>query len=261
MIIGISGKKNSGKDELGKILQWKLTRPDIAFSSFLLLPKYDRDFLWNTKQFASKVKEIVALLIGCTVEDLENREFKESPLGKHWERYVVYLEDEFGSVNQVYLCSTYEEVQEKYGEEIGYRFEKQELTPRMLLQLVGTDAGRKLIHPEIWINSLFADYDNNFHATKFSVRQGFNDPRYPNWIITDVRFPNEVQSIISRGGTVVRIERENNIIKNTATNLHESETALDNFNFEFVVKNDGTLEDLRNNKVVKTVADFAYQLK
>jgi hypothetical protein len=36
---------------------------------------------------------------------------------------------------------------------------------------------------------------------------------------------------------------------------------LDNFNFEFVVKNDGTLEDLRNNKVVKTVADFAYQLK
>ena len=32
------------------------------------------------------------------------------------------------------------------------------LTPRKLLQLLGTDCGRDIIHPNIWVNALFADY-------------------------------------------------------------------------------------------------------
>ena len=31
-------------------------------------------------------------------------------------------------------------------------------TPRLLLQLLGTDAGRNIVHPNIWVNALMSDY-------------------------------------------------------------------------------------------------------
>ena len=31
---------------------------------------------------------------------------------------------------------------------------------------------------------------------------------YPNWIITDVRFPNEADAIKGRGGIIIRVNRK-----------------------------------------------------
>lgn len=109
------------------------------------------------------------------MSDLENQEFKNKKLSSEW----------------------------------GVWGEKNTLTPRKLLQIIGTEAGRKLIHPDIWVNSLFSSY-----------KEGLN------WVITDVRFKNEAQIIKNKGGILIKITREELLSNSTP---HISETALDNY--------------------------------
>jgi len=73
----------------------------------------------------------------------------------------------------------------------------------------------------------------------------------PNWIITDCRFPNEAEAIKKRGGILVRIQRDG--IK--PINPHISETALDGFSFDYVIKNNGTIPEL-----IEIVTRFIYAL-
>lgn len=61
---------------------------------------------------------------------------------------------------------------------------------REFIQVLGTDAMRKVIHPNIWVNALFSEFTDD-----------------SKWIITDVRFPNEVEKIKEKGGIIIRIGR------------------------------------------------------
>jgi hypothetical protein len=59
-------------------------------------------------------------------------------------------------------------------------------------------------------------------------------------IITDVRFPNEVQAVKDAGGLVVRIERGNR--SKVSNQEHPSETALDGYiDWDVLLLNDDTL--------------------
>ena len=97
-----------------------------------------------------------------------------------------------------------------------------DFTPRDAMVLVGTEFGRNMIHPNIWIETLFNRYDKN-----------------KDLLITDLRFPNEYDEIKKRGGIVIRINR---FYKNNSD--HISECALDNHNFDYVIDNNSTLYDL-----------------
>ena len=59
------------------------------------------------------------------------------------------------------------------------------------------------------------------------------DKGYPSWIITDVRFPNEVDRIKDLGGIIIKVRRnENN------KDQHESNTALNGYNkFDYTIDN------------------------
>jgi hypothetical protein len=63
----------------------------------------------------------------------------------------------------------------------------------------------------------------------------------PNWLITDCRFPNELEAITSRNGICIRIVRPDN--PHPQSN-HESETALDGVELLTII-NDGSLDQLR----------------
>lgn len=65
-------------------------------------------------------------------------------------------------------------------------------TPRMALQLIGTDAMRDVFHSDIWVFSLLAE---------LRVR------KVEKAVITDCRFPNEIDLVKQMGGTVIRIQR------------------------------------------------------
>jgi len=66
-----------------------------------------------------------------------------------------------------------------------------EITPRLMLQLWGTEVCRQGFHDDIWIASL----ENKMRKTEDDI------------VISDVRFPNEIKAIHNAGGKVVRIVR------------------------------------------------------
>ena len=261
-LIGISGKIGSGKDTVGKILQAFTTEEnmngvagelghDMLKDPSIIKPVLNGN-LWygiNTyqiKKYADKLKDIVCLLIGCTRKQLEDREFKEQELGKEWTLYRTT--SSWGAPDELSFTPT------------GAIHEKKErLTPRKLLQLLGTECGRQIIHPNIWVNALFADYKPKIEKFKTGVKDSnieeeiYEQPEYPNWIITDVRFPNEAKAIKDRGGIVIRVERPfkgNDSYKNKGIreivkiDSHPSETALDDYKFDHVIDNNGSMEEL-----------------
>lgn len=137
---------------------------------------------------------------------------------------------------------------------------------REILQFVGTEIGRNTFGNNIWINALFADYIGHCNSQFCLSTKQCPDEHitkdcnaiYPNWIITDTRFPNELQAIKERNGIVIRINRnryptERDDIKLTqraetflSGNIpeHESETALDNAEFDYVIDNNSDIPQL-----------------
>jgi hypothetical protein len=71
------------------------------------------------------------------------------------------------------------------------RLNMPDLTPRLMLQLWGTEVCRNGFHDDIWIASL----ENKMRKTSDNI------------VISDVRFPNEIKAIHNAGGIVVRIKR------------------------------------------------------
>lgn len=271
MIISISGKINSGKDTIGKILQILLNNPHLNNEGVLSFLKRDMNFdspyhkSWQIKKFADKLKDIVCLLIGCTREQLEDREFKEKELGKEWDFYQPV---KFGIKGFVLDANVI------YDEKLYRGLVKQKMTPRLLLQLLGTECGRQIIHPNIWVNALMSEYKTevipnenygsnrtkpeNWVITKEEEQEYLLDNSHwvykyeidvisPNWIITDMRFPNELKAVEDRGGITIRVNRKLDRplkIEEINSGFHPSETALDNAKFDYVIDNSGSLEEL-----------------
>ena len=99
-------------------------------------------------------------------------------------------------------------------------------TPREILQYVGTDIGRNLIGENVWI-----DYF-----------QKMDKPE--KMVVTDVRFPNEVDAIQQLGGIVIRLNRK--ATKHKSAKLHESESMVESLEVDHEIQNTTTKEYLHN---------------
>jgi hypothetical protein len=127
------------------------------------------------------------------------------------------------------------------------RLDMPTLTPRWVLQFWGTEVCRRSFHDDIWIASL----ENKLRNSKDNV------------VISDCRFPNEIKSIKEAGGIIVWVKRgelpewyniavEANQGNSIAANdlkmkkIHASETAWVGTQFDFVIDNSGSIEDLFN---------------
>lgn len=261
-IIGISGKIRSGKDTVGKIIQYlEAEKRDKDRNGKGLVPFIDALKTWDSderhseriyneqhihnfstfhiKKFGSSLKDIVCIITGCTREDLESQEFKEKELGREWWTYNKF--DSGTSAKPKFTtrpCYVTEEVLEELGEN---RINKP--TYRWLLQNIGTECGRNIIGENVWINALFSKYKDNY--TSNNQVRGFGEWTRPKWIITDVRFPNELKAIKDRKGITIRVERDYVLRgEENPNNQHSSETALDSVEFQYTIINDGTIEEL-----------------
>lgn len=264
-LIAISGKIGAGKDSVGNIIRY-LSHPKYKEDSNLYLLKDIEDFLthnsldtqetYQIKKFAGKLKDIVCILLGCSRVQLEDRVFKNKKLGEDWWYWKI-----FTNKNDItkYLLLDYKESNFETLKEGGNQFILEKLTPRKILQLLGTEAGRQIIHPNIWVSSLFSDYkasethkvpryydDNNQKG--LSGYEGIWE--YPKWLITDCRFPNEADAVKRRGGIIIRVNRSNQDLEGLT--VHPSETSLDDYkDFDFIINNNGSEEDLIN--IVKRI--------
>ena len=206
MIIGISGKIGTGKDTVGSIIKYWLNYADKgkagSYSSYLLMDHWYNPDDWVIKKFADKLKQIASILTGVSLGKLEDRNFKNSYMPSCWNK-----------VKQMTECDGDDGVD-------GYSI--MPMTYRQFLQELGTEAIRNGLHENTWVNALMQQYDRN----------------ESNWIITDVRFPNEYKAIIEAGGIMIRVQRDG--VKDT----HPSETSLDHHQFDYTLYNSGDMEML-----------------
>ena len=125
------------------------------------------------------------------------------------------------------------------------RLDMPTLTPRWVLQYWGTEVCRRGFHDDIWIASL----ENKLRNSKDNV------------VITDCRFPNEISSLRNAGGKIIWVTRgdlpdwynlalEANKGYNLAfqelkrLKIHSSETSWVGTDFDAVIDNNGTIDDL-----------------
>jgi hypothetical protein len=102
---------------------------------------------------------------------------------------------------------------------------------RRLLQRTGTEAGRKVLGAQVWVDALMREFD----------------PVNEALVVTDCRFSNEADAIRKAGGVIVRVNRPGVGPKADPGGwVHESEVALDGYDFDVVIDNDGTVEDLHD---------------
>jgi hypothetical protein len=124
------------------------------------------------------------------------------------------------------------------------------ITPRWILQHWGTEVCRRAFHDDIWIASL----ENKLRTSQDDV------------VISDCRFPNEIRAIRDQGGVVIRVVRgpepewyDDAVAVNagpknmrwaiakeamTNRNIHASETAWVGTDFNAVIDNNGTMDQL-----------------
>ncbi len=113
------------------------------------------------------------------------------------------------------------------------------LTPRLILQTLGTEWGRRL-HADIWVDSC---WENILFETQHM---------WQKWVITDCRFLNEIRGTKRRGGVVVKLLRGFEEAKERAAqsgnaDIHPSEAELlevPDSEFDWIIDNTGPLEDL-----------------
>ena len=153
MIIGISGKKGHGKDTVAKIIQgFDIWKKNLALQTeYPLSNVFVRAYVlnrvsiyvssWQVKKFASTLKEIVSILTGFTIEDLEKEEIKNTNLflsykllNKKANTFEIFasmedLVERLNHLRTVYLdVYSAEEVNDLFVQETIY------VTPRLLLQ-------------------------------------------------------------------------------------------------------------------------------
>lgn len=248
MIIGISGYIGSGKDLVGKIIQYLIAYNDANYS----YPKSEYDFnsyckstnikqsKWQIHKFADALKDIVCILTGCTREQLEDINFKNSKLSNEWTWNR-------GKRN----CTPHSKCNEFNGPKCNnyyhcFRDVIVEYTYRDVLQKLGTDLLRNQLHENVWVNALFSKYKAIGDYPIFEGDKYIKDEYvYPNWIISDCRFPNEAQAIKERNGIIIRVQRNQDLEKFESMKVkHISETALDTYKFDYIIDNNSTIDDL-----------------
>jgi hypothetical protein len=126
---------------------------------------------------------------------------------------------------------------------------KKTITPRLVLQWMGTEAGRNVFGKDLWVGALLRSLD----TTK-------------DYVITDVRFPNEIEMVMHVGGKLAQIMRGERpawystaVAINEANNwdgtvqtmpqypeVHYSEWAwIGHPLLQTVIRNDGTVQELQ----------------
>jgi len=140
----------------------------------------------------------------------------------------------------------------EWREKIDYGWSKiigKEISPRIAMQLFGTECIRNVFHPNVWSASLIKRYETFYHDV----------------VVTDCRFKNEIKSIKDAGGYIIKVKRGDNPewyerykkhinnplkIKELRDNgiiPHVSETDWIGSKFDIIIENNNSLMDLYAN--------------
>jgi hypothetical protein len=129
-----------------------------------------------------------------------------------------------------------EQPDEWWSERLGF-----ETSPRSMLQFMGTEVMRNNLHPEIWV---LATENRMFNMEKMFFE--LNVGKKPDFVISDVRFPNEIAMIRRNGGKIWHVQRGPlpEWFGKDDLSIHESERAWNNEPMDATIYNNGTIEQM-----------------
>ena len=114
-------------------------------------------------------------------------------------------------------------------------------SPRQLLQTLGTEWGRGLVHPDIWVRAAMREAKARRDIGVGSV-------------FSDVRFNNEASAIREAGGRVFLVIRPSYECLAADAATHSSEAGIRDDLVDAIIVNDGDLVQLRE-RVVRAIMD------
>ena len=167
------------------------------------------------KDTAAKMLEVLYANPDISYEDFANKRYKNFA-----DIQIVHFADSLKETTQVLFRIGEWETNTQEGKKTTINWIGK--TVRELLQGIGQGL-RDAIDPNLWVKILFA-----------------NTEGWTNYIIADVRYPNEIKAIKERNGVLIRIDR-----KGAGAGNHSSETALDDYKeWDVHIENNGSIEDL-----------------
>ena len=179
-----------------------------------LLDEYVHPYI-KVYSFADPLKSICMQVLGLSYEQCYGKdEDKNTETDLQWQNMPGVITPVLASMlDKGQPTITNEHLKKEYGIDVhqtGY------MTAREVLQYVGSNLFRKMSN-DVWVDTTLRkiEKDNPMVA-----------------IVSDVRFPNEVEGIQQNGGSVIRLTRAPH------PDTHISETALDDYEgFDYVLDN------------------------
>lgn len=256
-LVGISGKKYSGKSTTANILHGIVMKENNLIKDFSInsagklivlttnaegqegwgefdITRKDQDFvqyaeynLWpyvKVYGFAGQLKRIGVELFNIPYECCYGTEEQKNQIQEHllWENMPKFENTPLAR-----------KILQPPDSLMSWAWKEGPMTAREFLQFFGTDICRQIYEP-VWFSSCLKKIQREQPLLA---------------IIEDVRFDNEVEAIEEAGGKVVRLSRE------VFEDGHSSEVALDNYTFtDYIANKDGNIEDL----VVKVKQFYTY---
>jgi hypothetical protein len=166
----------------------------------------------------------------ATADILQAEGFQRTYMSRALEKALLVLnpwipEEHVKGDGIIHLLRTWAPYQEIH-ERIGYDASKLIPEVRRLLMILGTAVGREMFGQDVWVNAAFRQVDAWMDEGQ-------------DVAITGIRFPNELAAIRRRKGVAVWVDRGL-----PPLNDHASENTLSVDDFDMVLPNLGTLDDL-----------------
>lgn len=226
-IICIQGLKNSGKDSAADMLQYLMNKPSWMHNYWMYKYKFSNSYNWKIVHYADKLKEVVAILLNVTVDDLNDRNFKEQCY-VDFTTLELFWKEEITNSDKILTDTKFNKEIKRLDMNLTRNYY---LSVRQVLQFIGTEVLRHFLGNELWI----------LHTLKNNT----------NIIVADQRFLVENQAAQDHDAFIIHITRPNSE-QGLHTSESELQTLLEQNKYNYHLENDGSLKDLFN-KCVKMV--------
>lgn len=236
-LIAISGWKKSGKDTAGE----------------LLINEYG----FKRISFAGPLKDKVAADFNMTREEQDDQNLKEQPLFD----YPVLPKDKFALNLVKFMYREFRDAKGRipldlhidasgavmgimsYPDAINRQEDLAQLywTRRAMQILEGS--GKRTVDSNYWVKQAIAKIDSSivYHATADMKATTEREAKVNNFVITDLRYKSEVEPLRAAFGKDLLTVRVNRF--DSTESIDPSERDLDNYKFDVVLENKGTLEE------------------
>lgn len=235
-IIGIAGKKNSGKDTVASMINYIFAKGITAatYRDWLLYREsYDATYKHRITHFADALKDCLSIIYHIPRQYFDDREYKDNMYYNLRTGEFIH-KDKIPQRGYYYFVINNDDIKHSSIREEIETYDKlfPLITLRTLMQYFGTNLCRECLQSDIWIKATMAKASDICLANRLCI-------------IPDVRFTNEATAIQTKEsslyGGVIMVRRDNNGNDNDI-DYHSSEIVT--FSTDYSITNNGTLMDL-----------------